>query len=95
MVILALMSVLISYAGNFNTITNDSFWKDTSGGYIFSQGGGIFRFPDPKTGEQHYYWYGVKYKEAMLYAPDALAGSKSNMTNFVSVTCYQSDDLVN
>ena len=95
MVILVLMSVLISYADNFNTITNDSFWKDTSGGYIFSQGGGIFRFPDPKTGEQHYYWYGVKYKEAMLYAPDALAGSKSNMTNFVSVTCYQSDDLVN
>ncbi|MCR5361696.1 MAG: family 43 glycosylhydrolase [Bacteroidales bacterium] len=77
-----------------NTITNDTFWKTTSGGYIYSQGGGIFRFPDA-NGVEHYYWYGVKYKEAVDYCPKALAGSKSNMTNFVAVTCYRSDDLVN
>lgn len=31
----------------------------------------------------------------MDYCPKALAGSKSNITNFLGVTCYQSDDLVN
>lgn len=76
-------------------INNDTFWKTVTGDYIFSQGGGIFRFPDPKTGEEHYYWYGVKYQEAVNYCPAALAGSNSNNTNFLSVTCYQSDDLVN
>jgi len=77
-----------------NVITNDTFWKTTSGGYIYSQGGGIFRFPDA-NGVEHYYWYGVKYQEAVDYCPKALKGSKSNSTHFVSVTCYQSDDLVN
>lgn len=76
------------------TITNDTFWKTTTGAYIFSQGGGIFRFPDSK-GVEHYYWYGVKYKEAQTYCPAGITASKSNLTNFVSVTCYQSDDLVN
>ena len=75
-------------------INNDTFWKTTSGSYIYSQGGGIFRFPD-EQGVEHYYWYGVKYQEAVDYCPNALAGSKSNITNFLSVTCYQSDDLVN
>ena len=75
-------------------INNDTFWQTTSGNYIYSQGGGIFRFPDAK-GVEHYYWYGVKYQEAVDYCPKALAGSKSNITNFLSVTCYQSDDLVN
>jgi hypothetical protein len=38
--------------GNAPVITNDTFWKTTvstnhptSGSYIYSQGGGIFRFP--------------------------------------------------
>lgn len=75
-------------------ITNDTFWKSTNGNYIFSQGGGIFRFPDTVTGAEHYYWYGVKYQEAIDYTPAALAGSKSNQTTFVSVTCYESDDLI-
>ena len=75
-------------------ITNDTFWKTTSGSYIYSQGGGIFRFPDAQ-GKEHYYWYGAKYQEAVDYCPKALAGSKSNVTHFLSVTCYKSDDLVN
>lgn len=79
---------------NAPVINNDTFWKTSTGSYIYSQGGGIFRFPDAK-GVEHYYWYGVKYQEAVDYCPDALAGSKSNITNFLSVTCYQSDDLVN
>lgn len=75
-------------------INNDTFWKTTSGSYIYSQGGCIFRFPDA-DGVEHYYWYGVKYQEAVDYCPNALAGSKSNITNFLSVTCYRSDDLIN
>lgn len=83
-----------SFAQSENMITNDTFWKTTSGNYIFSQGGGIFRFPDAQ-GKEHYYWYGVKYQEAVDYCPKALGGSNSNNTHFVSVTCYRSDDLVN
>ena len=75
-------------------INNDTFWKTTSGTYIYSQGGGIFRFPDEDSVE-HYYWYGAKYQEAVDYCPKALAGSKSNITHFLGVTCYRSDDLVN
>ena len=82
------------FAQSDNTITNDTFWKTTTGSYIYSQGGGILRFPDTQ-GVEHYYWYGVKYQEAVDYCPNALAGSNSNNTHFLSVTCYQSDDLVN
>jgi hypothetical protein len=32
--------------GTFQTITNDTFWNDTSGNPIYSQGGGVFRFGD-------------------------------------------------
>lgn len=93
-IIVTVMAACIE-AATPGTITNNTFWKTTKGDYIFSQGGGIFKFPDPVTGEEHYYWYGVKYKEAVDYAPAALGGSNSNVTNFVSVTCYRSDDLVN
>ena len=72
--------------GNVPLIVNDSFWKTTAGNYIYSQGGGIFRFPDAQ-GVEHYYWYGAKYQEAVDYCPKALAGSKSNVTHFLSVTC--------
>ena len=92
--LLALLLNAAPIAAQQKTITNDTFWKTTSGSYIFSQGGGIFRFPDSK-GVEHYYWYGVKYQEAMTYCPKGINPSKSNLTNFVSVTCYQSDDLVN
>ena len=94
--VIAMMIFTCAHAddGDAPVITNDTFWKTTSGSYIYSQGGGIFRFPDAQ-GVEHYYWYGVKYQEAVDYCPKALAGSKSNVTNFVSVTCYKSDDLVN
>lgn len=44
------------------TIYNDTFWKDTSGDNIYSQGGGVFKFGDT------YYWYGVHYSGAETYA---------------------------
>ena len=75
------------------TINNDTFWYTTAKKPIYSQGGGIFRFPDPTTGQEHYYWYGVHYKGAETYL-DSPTG-KNGDTGFVAVTCYKSDDLVN
>ena len=78
---------------NSATITNDVFWYTTKTTPIYSQGGGIFRFPDPVTGVEHYYWYGVHYAGAETYL--ASPTGKISNTSFVSVTCYMSDDLVN
>lgn len=74
-----------------NMITNDSFWKDTDGNNIYSQGGGVFRFGDK------YYWYGVEYKNASEYAEDPSVGGEYTDENrkFVGFTCYSSEDLVN
>jgi hypothetical protein len=69
------------------TITNDCFWKDTSGNFIYSQGGGIFKFGDT------YYWYGVHYSGAETYAKNPTG--KNDDTGFKSITCYSSKDLVN
>ena len=74
-------------------IRNDVFWQTKDGKPIFSQGGGIFRFPDPVTGEKKYYWYGVHYKEADTYRNDPSVTLSSS--TFASVTCYSSTDLVN
>ena len=68
-------------------IVNDCFWKDTKGNNIYSQGGGVFKFGDT------YYWYGVHYKGAETYA--AKPTGKNSETEFVSVSCYSSKDLVN
>lgn len=90
-----LMVVSIMAQAQKTHIQNDCFWYTTEGEPMFTNGGGIFVFPDPKTGEEHYYWYGVKYQEMVDYVPDALAASNSNITHFISVTCYKSDDLMN
>ncbi|WP_207420660.1 family 43 glycosylhydrolase [Desertivirga brevis] len=74
-------------------IKNDVFWDTKEGVPIYSQGGGVFKFRDPKSGVEKYYWYGVHYKEAETYR------SSPNKTlprsSFESVTCYTSTDLVN
>ena len=75
-------------------IKNDVFWNTKEGLPINSQGGGIFRFADPATGVKKYYWYGVHYREADLYRKDPSVTLNSG-TNFESVTCYSSTDLVN
>ncbi|MBF4472637.1 family 43 glycosylhydrolase [Flavobacterium sp. HJJ] len=74
-------------------IKNDVFWDTQKGTPIYSQGGGIFRFPDPKTGEKKYYWYGVQYQEADIYRKNPSVTLKN--ATFESVTCYSSTDLVN
>jgi len=67
-------------------IHNDSFWKDSDGNTIYSQGGGVFRF------NGKYYWYGVKYNGAVTYA--AKPTKLNSDTSFAAVTCYSSTDLV-
>jgi len=74
-------------------ITNDRFWNTKDGKPIYSQGGGIFRFTDPVTRKEKYYWYGVHYKEGDVYRSDPSV-TQSHST-FKSVTCYSSTDLVN
>ncbi|MEV8435884.1 CBM35 domain-containing protein [Actinosynnema sp. NPDC051121] len=74
--------------GTFQTITNDTFWNDTSGNPIYSQGGGIFKFGDT------YYWYGVHYLGAEHYRADPTRKYDSEVS-FVSIPVYSSRDLVN
>ncbi|GAB3573924.1 family 43 glycosylhydrolase [Spirosoma luteolum] len=74
-------------------IRNDVFWYTTDKRPINSQGGGVFRFTDPSTGKQKYYWYGVHYREADTYRANP-AVTLPNAT-FEAVTCYSSTDLVN
>jgi hypothetical protein len=76
---------LVATAG---VITNDTFFKDTSGNPVYSQGGGIFKFG------AKYYWYGVKYNGAVTYFNNP-AGGKNSDTSFNAVTCYSSTDLIN
>ncbi|MGN0606876.1 MAG: family 43 glycosylhydrolase [Oscillospiraceae bacterium] len=80
-------NVVIAEAASNTTIYNDTFWKDTSGNNIYSQGGGVFKFGDT------YYWYGVHYNGADTYAANPT--KKVDDTSFKSITCYSSKDLVN
>lgn len=72
-------------------IRNDCFWQMADGEPLYSQGGGIFRFADPRTGAMRYFWYGVRYAEADLYRRDPSVTLEAN--HFEGVACYSSDDL--
>ncbi len=72
--------------GSFQPITNNTFWHDTAGNPIYSQGGGIFRFGDT------YYWYGVRYANADDYHANP---SRTYPSTFQSIPVYSSKDLVN
>ncbi|MFJ8955138.1 family 43 glycosylhydrolase [Streptomyces sp. NPDC102381] len=71
----------------FATIQNDTFWRDTDGNPIYSQGGGVFRFGD------RYYWYGVRYTGAELYYRNPTRLYNKEVV-FVAITAYSSRDLV-
>lgn len=90
---LAVAASALTSASEFKTVNNNTFWKTVDGDTIYSQGGGIFRFPDPETGRKHYYWYGARYREAVKYAKAPVTASYSNSTHFEAVTCYRSDNL--
>jgi hypothetical protein len=72
----------------FATITNNTFWNDTAGNPIYSQGGGVFKFGDT------YYWYGVHYRGAESYRANPTQ-KYDNQVSFVSIPVYSSQDLVN
>ncbi|THV36464.1 family 43 glycosylhydrolase [Glycomyces buryatensis] len=72
----------------FETITNNTFWRDTAGNPIYSQGGGVFKFGDT------YYWYGVHYRGAESYLANPTQ-KYDNQVSFRSIPVYSSQDLVN
>lgn len=74
--------------GSFPDIRNNTFWHDTDGNPIFSQGGGIFRFGDT------YYWYGVEYVGAEKYYNSPTRAYNNDVT-FLAIKAYSSQDLVN
>ncbi len=67
------------------TIHNDTFWEDTSGTPIYSQGGGVLQVGDT------YYWYGVQYRGAAKYVVDQI---DNDDIGFEGITTYSSKDLV-
>lgn len=77
--------------GTFSPIHNDTFWNTADGQPLYSQGGGIFRFADPSTGRDRYYWYGVRYRGAADYRADPSVTVENAV--FDGVTCYSSDNL--
>ena len=91
--LLSFFMVSATISAQLKNIKNDIFWDTENGKPIYSQGGGIFTFPDPKTGKNKYYWYGVQYKEATEYRNNPAITLKN--ATFESVTCYSSADLVN
>lgn len=68
------------------TIFNNTFWRDSSGTPIYSQGGGILQVGDT------YYWYGVKYRGAVTYVDNPV---DNDDTAALGITTYSSKDLVN
>jgi glycosyl hydrolase family 43 len=69
-------------------IVNDTFWKDTTGNFIYSQGGGALQVGNT------YYWYGVYYGGAATYAANPSSGKNSDET-VKGITAYSSTDLAN
>ncbi len=92
-IILLLASITYPVKAQLLNIKNDIFWNAKDKTPIRSQGGGIFRFADPATGKEKYYWYGVYYEEADTYRNDPSVTLPK--ATFKSVTCYSSTDLVN
>mgnify|MGYP001035106241 FL=1 len=78
-------------ADGFGAIRNDAFRHTTDGSPLFSHGGGIFRFKDPDTGTDKYYWYGVRYRGSKEYMADPSVTVEHAV--FDGVTCYSSTNL--
>lgn len=91
-----LLAILFILTYSLNTsaqvIHNDVFWDTADGTPIYSQGGGIFKFPDPETGKMAYFWYGSHFYEAEKYRQDPSENIDRNTIKGVS--CYKSTDLV-
>lgn len=90
---LVLLCFSIETKAQNQNIKNDVFWDTKDGLPIYSQGGGVFKFKDPKDGIEKYFWYGVHYEEAEKYRKEPV--KKYDHCTFKSVSCYSSTDLVN
>lgn len=75
----------------YGDIHNDVFWNTADGQPLYSHGGGIFKFKNPQTGRDQYYWYGVRYKGSEEYRADPSVTVEH--ASFSGVTCYTSDNL--
>jgi hypothetical protein len=84
-------ATLSAEEGNFKRIVNDTFWDTIDHHPLYSQGGGIFRFPAPDGSGEKYYWYGVRYTACEAYRRDPSV--TLNDAVFEAVTCYSSDNL--
>jgi len=82
---ISLAGIVTTASAQFNTIANDTWWKDTQGNPIYAQSGGISKFGST------YYWYGVQYGGASTYYS---TGTSNSDTNFVAINVYSSTDLV-
>src|ERR1035438_8364954 len=79
-----LASIATPAFASLQTISNDTWWKDSSGNPIYAQSGGISKFGST------YYWYGVQYGGASSYYS---SGTPNSDTSFVAINCYSSTDL--
>lgn len=52
-ILFLLQMISIDVIAQSSNIRNDTFWNTKDGRPIYSQGGGIFKFPDPVTGERN------------------------------------------
>jgi hypothetical protein len=82
---IGLVSAATTSFAQYETISNDTWWKDAAGNPIYAQGGGISKFGST------WYWYGVQYAGATSYYSSGTANSD---TSFTSVNVYTSTDLV-
>lgn len=92
LVLLSALGVEARETYHFRSIRNDIFWDTVDGKPLYSHGGGIFRFKDSTTGQEKFYWYGVRYKGSAEYRRDPSVTIDKHV--FDGVTCYSSDNLV-
>ena len=82
----------VNDSDGYAAIHNDRFWNTVVGEPLYSQGGGIFRFPAPDGSGDRYYWYGARYTGCDAYRTDPTVTVKDAI--FEAVTCYSSSNLV-
>lgn len=88
---ISVSSYAVKTSDKYGTIQNDTFWDTSDGQPIYSHGGGIFKFKDPATGNDKYYWYGVRYKGSIEYRANPAITAEHAV--FDGVTCYSSENL--
>jgi hypothetical protein len=83
---MAMVFLLSSFADG-QVIQNDTFWKDTEGNPMLTNGGGIIKVGDT------WYWHGAKYGNAATYY-NAKTNSNYVGTSGTKVSCFSSKDLM-